>query len=520
MSTPSCTIRPDGTICVGRKQLVAQAIKGALTDRALLLFGGRQAGKTTLLRRIELELNAQSVNIGETGDIVLGVYVNLMTLPYDAGPSEFYTHLASRLTTTCESCISGASLEAVHTHSTTTVSMDSFCRDIAEILSRVADRDVRVVFLLDEAKRVLGNRFPRGFQDNLFALLYGADRPASDVMSIVFAGASELYQFCEDDTSPIGSRAAMLIVPNLNEEDVAELVRLVVPDLTHQSGHIAKRIFEDTGGQAGLAAHFVERLATNVQPPSEADIQRVSEELRARYTELFKIWSMSLTNEAQCIRDKLALHRRLSIKDIARLLVEGGYDRFKAQTVFDVLQFVGIAKAEGRELEKVNQMYWDFVSEIDHESGGSQRERDAWASIEQLEVALRSFVRKTYELKWAGQALERMKTIIGEERWAGIERTKNTSARYYRHSPGRPERDIMECMYIGQLGELIIAGPSWSQFQHLFRDKREFQDMLAAISPVRNDRAHFSPVPEKELDRCRIACDDLLVIIRREEGDE
>jgi hypothetical protein len=50
----------------------------------------------------------------------------------------------------------------------------------------------------------------------------------------------------------------------------------------------------------------------------------------------------------------------------------------------------------------------------------------------------------------------------------------------------------------------------------MFRDKRELEDMTNAIMPVRNDRAHFSTVPSKELERCRIACDDLLVISERE----
>ena len=33
--------------------------------------------------------------------------------------------------------------------------------------------------------------------------------------------------------------------------------------------------------------------------------------------------------------------------------------------------------------------------------------------------------------------------------------------------------------------------------------------------PVRNDRARFTSVPEKEADRCRIACDDLVAIAER-----
>jgi hypothetical protein len=69
--------------------------------------------------------------------------------------------------------------------------------------------------------------------------------------------------------------------------------------------------------------------------------------------------------------------------------------------------------------------------------------------------------------------------------------------------------------YLGQLGDLMISNASWHLFQTLFRDKRELQDMLSDIMPVRNDFAHFRTVPDRELDRCRIRCEDLLAILAK-----
>lgn len=53
-------------------------------------------------------------------------------------------------------------------------------------------------------------------------------------------------------------------------------------------------------------------------------------------------------------------------------------------------------------------------------------------------------------------------------------------------------------------------GLAWKLFQPAFRDKRELDDLLKCVIPVRNDLAHFRRVPAKELDRCRLAADDLL----------
>ena len=107
-----------------------------------------------------------------------------------------------------------------------------------------------------------------------------------------------------------------------------------------------------------------------------------------------------------------------------------------------------------------------------------------------------------------------MQQILGED-WAKLEAILTRSRKRYPYAKDKRERDILECMYLGQLGNLMLSSRSWTLFQPFFRDKRHLQDMLAAISPVRNDSAHFVTVPDKELQRCRIACDVLLVIIEK-----
>src|SRR3546814_11132566 len=87
--------------------------------------------------------------------------------------------------------------------------------------------------------------------------------------------------------------------------------------------------------------------------------------------------------------------------------------------------------------------------------------------------------------------------------WAKLESTKARSDKYYPYANDKSQREIVECMYLGQLVSLILSQRAWPLFQHLFRDKRHLQDMLSAISPVRNDRAHFEAVPAKDLLRCK-----------------
>ena len=82
------------------------------------------------------------------------------------------------------------------------------------------------------------------------------------------------------------------------------------------------------------------------------------------------------------------------------------------------------------------------------------------------------------------------------------------------HSP-RVLSEILDFAYLGQLCELMKSRQSWALFKDMFRDVREFEDKVKDILPVRNDSAHFRRVPERELMRCKLSCEDLIAIISK-----
>jgi hypothetical protein len=69
--------------------------------------------------------------------------------------------------------------------------------------------------------------------------------------------------------------------------------------------------------------------------------------------------------------------------------------------------------------------------------------------------------------------------------------------------------DALDFCYLGQLLQLMTVGDAWDMFRAPFRDRRELEDFVGAIMPVRNDSAHFRSVPRMETDRCRLAIQDL-----------
>ena len=386
--------------------------------------------------------------------------------------------------------------------------------------------EVRFVFLLDEAKRILGDRFPRGFQDNLFSFLYGESAGSDYSASMVFAGGQHLYIFSEDDTSPIGTRAESHFAVNLPVLAIEELLaRVFLESIVSEVKNLAVSIMARTGGQAGLVARFVEEMSSSDRSKSFSQILDVTEKrVMENNRGLFENWTRSLTGECHAVAEELARRDTMSVGDIAAVLHARGLQRFLAHRTRDELQYMGIAAASGGLLYPVKGMFWDYWKELDVVPAVESSESAVWKVIEETELQLRQLVSKKFSKAYGLRSEAAMAEILGEKAWADIQTTKQKSASKYQLARNREERDVLSCMYFGHLKSLMISSKTWHLFKHMFRDKRELEDRINSIMPVRNDRAHFSRVPAKEMDRCRIACDDLVVMAEKDlaamEGEE
>jgi hypothetical protein len=148
-------------------------------------------------------------------------------------------------------------------------------------------------------------------------------------------------------------------------------------------------------------------------------------------------------------------------------------------------------------------------------SAGTAEERPVWRMIENAERRLRQVVREKYAEKWGSGAEAMVRQVLGGEAVASSERMRERYRTQYARSRDVEAKDLLEFCYLGQLVALMTANQSWELFRRPFRDKRELEDLIRYLTPVRNDVAHFRPVPSKELERCRLAIDDLNVLLER-----
>ncbi|MGF6369417.1 energy-coupling factor transporter ATP-binding protein EcfA2 [Paraburkholderia sp. RAU6.4a] len=501
------------TLCVGRDQLINEVVRAAKKHGAVLLFGGRQSGKTTLLRKLTEVLSMKKANVSTLASLDVPVYVDLMRLPIEATSTDFFSFLIEAAAAQCARQIDGFTFSNSNESGCSGDSLTQFISNL-EILGRgCGEVDIHLIFLLDEAKRILNDRFTRGFQDNLFALLYGEAELRPVYLSFVFAGAQHLYKLSEDSTSPIGSRAAPITINNLSKDDVATYCRHSLNGNESNQGLYADFVYAETGGHAGLMTRFVDELSGTLI--TALDTETISEIVLSRNRGLLDNWIGSLTPEALCVATALCNVQNLSLGDVAQRLFNARLNQFTASRVIDELCYTGVALFLEKRVLPANQLFWSYFKSSLVAHSGEGKTHETWRLIEEAELLLRDVVLRTYVAAFGHSALPTMRKILGDKTWEKILEIQEKSAKQYRLSRQPDSRDIMSCMYIGDLQALIISNVAWTHFKSRFRDKREFEDIIKAIAPVRNDRAHFSVVPEKELERCRIACDDLIVLFER-----
>lgn len=401
---------PRALFCFGRDELCKNVKRLAAHDSSVLLFGGRQCGKTTVLLKIAQDLGELRYDVSQLAEAEIPVYIDLMQLPHDAGPSDVFELFLKLGTEACHRQIIGLTDGDSPGKSVRATRLEDVIAGLASLNEHTGDVDVSFLFLLDEAKRILGGRFSRGFQDNLFALLYGNHEVASRCR-IVFAGAQDLYQFADDDTSPIASRAARQLLLNLRHEHVLDVVKA-----THRELDLAEHerraalIYEVTGGQTGLTTMLSRRLTTR-SALSDEEFRSEVEHLQAERRNLFDVWREALSPEARAVHDLIIpASAPLDRATILRKLELQRLDPARWDWARDELQFTGIAWAEGDGLRVVNRMYADVARKgVASLPSGPVAElplADLLASAESARIERKSSLRWDYHQNKKNEELE------------------------------------------------------------------------------------------------------------------
>lgn len=514
---------PDINNCVGRDKIIEEVIASALNHRCVLLFGGRQIGKTTLLLKI-VDKMKKKVTADQLNTFICPVFVDLTRLKIDATPADFFDLLIKSAFDVCSALIEGFAADSSAIKGASTV--EEFVDYIQHLTRSAGNVDLTFLFLIDESERVLGERFPRGFQDNLFSVLYGPELAQKAKLGVVFAGSQVLYKFSEDETSPIGSRAAYVYLSNILKPDVKifftnlkDIFGITIPDELHQD------IFVLTGGHAGLMARLC-NLIRNENVTKTEDLQVLLPKFIASCRQLFRLWASSLSINAREVHDALGQSGKLSRIELVALFNSLGLDPLATERATEEMTFSGIATWDGDNLVCTNQIYWNYIKNFlstpsvaadhtEHHSTPAPAHDEAWSLIEKAEISLRSYISSVYVTRYGDKMEKKLSEALGASAMSKILMNVAKSNQRYKYTARERLLGIFDGLYLGQLGQLMTWKDAWPAFSHLAQDKREIELLLAPINAVRTDKAHFYQVPIRELTRCKLHCEDLIGLIEK-----
>jgi hypothetical protein len=510
--TMSQSLIPSTDFCFGRDELIGE-LHSSMTERGCaLLFGGRFSGKTTTLLRLA-GVYGRLGHVEELELIDVPVYVNLLRLAPGSGPSEFWNFLSRRLAETCQQRITGFRNPLPERRGDG--SLEQFETDFLSIRESAGELVIRVFFLIDETSRILGERFPHGVQDNLFALLYGADGEIPGAVSMLFTGAQDLYKFFIDQTSPIGSRASLHFLNNLNRYAISEMANATRGEASEGHDELVEVILEQTGGHAGLARVAALQANDLLSCPREQRAALLSTRLTSR-VHLMQVWNSAFSHEAADIRDQLRSAASIERTKAIAILESKGRDGFRVDRAFEELKFTGVAVADGDGIASSNRLFWSYLDTFPVIPQPTVTNTlDLWKLIERTELILRDYVKTKYIQEWGGKWETKIRDHLGEDAWSKIVDNVDKLCNQYRYTKIK-DVELFSGIYMGQLLILMIHKAAWRLFNKLFRDKREAEDKFKDILPVRNDTAHFREVPHRETLRCQLACEDVLFVIERQ----
>jgi len=145
---------------------------------------------------------------------------------------------------------------------------------------------------------------------------------------------------------------------------------------------------------------------------------------------------------------------------------------------------------------------------------------EVWRVIETVELQLRQFIAGILRQKvgedWEQFLSKRHPELY--EQWTTIQGRHQRAFKRY-GAVTQPSETILDYSFVGDLGTLVVK--DWEIYRHILdfgrssskENKRYWVEMIETITRVRNALAHHRFVPENELKRVEVFCNDIAAVL-------
>ncbi len=403
-------VKPD--LCFGRDALLSEMLS-ALPGNPRYSFGlagGRRMGKSTVLRRVEMELKVEGLR-------VIPIYIDGLALPRPLTASQVWEYILFEI----QSVLPEVSIRANNV-----LDFVNFKDILQPVLANLPEYQ-RLVILFDEIEPITACDWSAGFWAHWRALL--SNTPGlQEYLTVVFAGARELANLRYDIGSPLADILQWRNLHCLEFEDACDLMQK--PIEKEWATSFLELVYQETGGHPFLLQYIMQYVCNTGSDADEAAqqsvIQAVNQFSQERGWQLGEWWNRYCTEMAHQVYYLLPDDGSI----LALRTLTQNLGSTEANEGLEILQHVGLAVAEDEGYsfrysgEIFRRWYRDNLSPIDttanvHLSIPQDLQADKISNLlnspESATLEFKSSVRWDYQQNKRNKELEKpiIKTIAG-----------------------------------------------------------------------------------------------------------
>lgn len=456
------------------------------------VVGGRRLGKTTFLRRLELEIK-------RSNRYLYPVYIDAQAMPYVASSDEAFKWICKHV----EKAI-GMNVEKA----------DQFEEWMGSFLKK--KQCLKLVLIIDEFDAFSEYDWCHTFFDNWRALIHNTPG-ISEHLGIVLAGVRISERLLVRQGSPLANVLSWKYLSLLNEEDTKQLVHEPTKGLF--PAKVSEIVWEKTRGHPFLIQFLMHHLcASRMETNFEQVLDQAEQRLRDEHDIIFRQWWFDHIGERER-KIYRALVKGATIEEIIQKL---GYKAGEVREGLRTLSYVGLVRKLDGHYAVAGLIFnrWLEENDIYLEAFGQQLGADSSLHdiFDELERKLRCFVTKRLR---EIEELSNLYRVFPEQIKKAHEKYKEEN----KVDQPCPIEQLIAYTDFAFPFEIILK--FWKQFYEVFslpaRDKilgrdpnkakQRFEERKDVLTRIRNAVRHSRPVDEEDREKARIFCKDILALL-------
>lgn len=329
----------------GREPILRDIMSGMLNGHSFALMGGRRMGKTTLLRKIESEIQSHHISLLNGGLMVIPIYVDVLSFADLSSPDT----ISQRILKTISEFLDRDTPPESNSNTPYTFS-NPLANTLSSFLTCSPDHRIQIMFLFDEMNPIINSSWGSTYLGNWRALLHNSP-PISNHISAVFAGAHEIVSLAHDVSSPLANILSWKILHSFSKEDTRLLVE--EPSAMDLPNNFYNKIFEITGGHPFLIQYLMSHVVRSDRENCYSVLEDACLYFLDNEFRQFQNWFSDFDELTQQVYEFLLSEGITRKQDLVRSFKDSGAQT-QIQNCLNVLSSYGVVRQIDKKTYKIS----------------------------------------------------------------------------------------------------------------------------------------------------------------------